>query len=385
MRIIGLICILLVFSFPSLCAAEKTESNLDLKSEAAILLDNDTGAMLFQKNGYEKMYPASLTKIATAIYAIEKGDLSDNVTVSENAYNTEGTKVYLEIGEQVTLEHLLQGMLINSGNDAAVAIAEHIDGSVEQFNKNINSYLKEKVDVHSTNFTNPNGLYDKNHYTTAYDLGIITQYALQNDTFREIFGTKELKWDGLTWNTTLVSHHQMLNGERPYSEVIGGKTGFVDESKQTLVTAAEDNEFSLTAVVLKGTYKRDVYEDTRQLLDYGFQNYKHDYITSNQLYSYNDTNYQLDSNKEITVPLDDGNQEVTSTGMLLIENNSGDILQSIQLDEIAKEQKNVNETLAININSEGEKSGVSLSFVLLAILIVGSFSWIRWMNVKKRT
>ncbi|MEM5595191.1 serine hydrolase [Niallia circulans] len=186
------------------------------------------------------MYPASLTKIATAIYAIENGKLDDIVTVSENAYSTEGTKVYLEKGEQVTLRHLLDGMLINSGNDAAIAIAEYLDGTVSDFETSINKYLKEKVNVHSTHFKNPNGLFDKDHYTTANDLALITQYAMKNETFREIFGTDELKWDGLSWDTTLVSHHQMVNGSRPYDKVTGGKTGYVDESKQTLATTAEN-------------------------------------------------------------------------------------------------------------------------------------------------
>lgn len=232
------------------------QDQLMIKSEAAVVMDAQTGAVLYGKNADEKMYPASLTKIATAIYAIENGDLQDKVTISKNVVNTDGTKVYLEEGEVVTLHHLLQGMLINSGNDAAVAIAEHLNGSDEQFSNSLNKYLKEKIGVTNTHFTNPNGLFDENHYTTAEDLAKITNYAMKNNVFKEIFGTKELQWDGLSWDTTLITHHQMLKGEIPYPGITGGKTGYVDESKQTLATTADNGQMKLTAIVLKADNKK---------------------------------------------------------------------------------------------------------------------------------
>lgn len=322
--------VLLLFCFPAISNAEDNREP-ELISEAAFLLDSDTGAVLYEKNGYKKMYPASLTKIATAIYAIENGKLDDIVTVSENAYSTEGTKVYLEKGEQVTLRHLLDGMLINSGNDAAIAIAEYLDGTVSDFETSINKYLKEKVNVHSTHFKNPNGLFDKDHYTTANDLALITQYAMKNETFREIFGTDELKWDGLSWDTTLVSHHQMVNGSRPYDKVTGGKTGYVDESKQTLATTAENGELGLIAIVLKGTYKQDVYNDTEALMDYGFNQYTHKILPAGKSFFANGNTYETSEEVNITVPRTKGKEEVSSTGIFMIENDNGDIVQSVQL------------------------------------------------------
>ncbi|WP_148361189.1 D-alanyl-D-alanine carboxypeptidase family protein [Bacillus timonensis] len=256
--------------------AENSQSNEApvIKSDAVILLDANTGSILYEKNSHTQMYPASLTKMATAIYAIEKGNLDDIVTVSAHAYETEGTRVYLEEGEKVTLKHLIQGLLINSGNDAGVAIAEHLDGSIEAFSDSINTYLKKEIGVEQTRFSNPHGLFDENHYTTAYDLALITKYALKNPVFCEIFGTKELAWDGETWDTTLYSHHLLLRGEIPYEGITGGKTGFVQESRYTLSTSAKQGEMSLIAIVLKADQNEVAYEDTVELLDYGFDNFE---------------------------------------------------------------------------------------------------------------
>lgn len=375
---IALCFVLLLFSFPTISNA-KDNKEPELVSEAAFLLDSDTGAVLYEKNGYEKMYPASLTKIATAIYAIETGNMDDVITVSENAYSTEGTRVYLEQGEQVTLRHLIDGMLINSGNDAAVAIAEHLNGSIVNFEKNINQFLKEKVNVLSTHFKNPNGLFDIDHYTTANDLALITQYAMQNETFREIFGTSELKWDGLSWDTTLVSHHQMVNGSRPYDKVTGGKTGFVNESKQTLATTAEDEELDLIAIVLKGNYKRDVYNDTKELFDYGFNQYTHKVIPAGKSFFVNGTTYETTKEEEITIPRSKGEEEITSSGLLMIENDNGDILQSIQLEKVMPAE----ETFKDDIPEEAVREEKKSSFPGIVFIIPLALFFIYYM--KKRT
>lgn len=257
---------------------------LDIKSEAAVLLDAKSGQILYEKNGAKRMFPASTTKVATAILAIEEGNLEAIATVSQNARNADGTRVYLEEGEQVPLKKLVQGLLINSGNDAGIAIAEHMDGSVEQFAGHLNSFLKTKVGVENTNFTNPHGLFDENHWTSAADLAKITQYALKNDTFREIFGTKRLRWVGTGWDTTLVSHHRLMT-ERPYEGIIGGKTGYVTESGHTLVTAAERNGLTLVAVAMKPDYKKNIYNDTVNLFDFGFANYESVTVASGKEFS----------------------------------------------------------------------------------------------------
>ncbi|WP_188456956.1 D-alanyl-D-alanine carboxypeptidase family protein [Virgibacillus oceani] len=243
---------------------EEITSPPTLVSKSAIMIDSKTGRVLYQKNASAQMYPASLTKIATAIYAIETGDLDDTVTVSKKARNTAGTRVYLNEGEQVTLKKLLQGMLINSGNDAGVAIAENLSGNINQFSLDINGYLKNVIGVQNTHFENPHGLFNPNHVTTAEDLAKITQYAMKNETFRNIFGTKKLKWNGDAWDTTLITHHKLMR-QIPYEGITGGKTGFVPQSGFTLATTAERGDLSLIVITLNSYLESAAYNDTINL------------------------------------------------------------------------------------------------------------------------
>jgi len=327
-----LIAVVLYFSYQTTIFAQ-TESpeHLSLKSEAAVLLDTDTNAVLYAKNPNEKLYPASVTKIATAIYAIEKGNLNDMVTVSANAVRQDGTRVYLVEGEKMPLKQLIQGMLINSGNDAAVAIAEYLDGSVEQFAKNINEYLKTTIGVKNTHFTNPNGLFDKNHYTTAMDLALITNYAMKNPVFAEIFGTKRLNWVGKAWKTTLITHHAMLKGEYSYPGITGGKTGYVTQSKQTLATTANNGKLKLTAIVLKSNAQIDKYNDTALLFNFGFKEYQHSILAQKQIYKTNNKEYYPVADTLITEDVHGCIQKISQTGLLTIENQVGQVLQSVQL------------------------------------------------------
>lgn len=315
-------------------------SGPEVRSEAAIVVDSVTGAILYEKNAEQRMYPASLTKIATAIYAIENGHLEDMVTVSKNAADTDGTSVYLEEGEQVPLKKLIQGMLINSGNDAAAAIAEHLDGS--DFEEKINEYLTTKVHVNNTHFKNPHGLFDENHYTTAEDLAKITSYALKNQTFREIYGTKELKWSGKSWDTTLITHHLMLKGEIPYEAVNGGKTGYVPESKFTLATSAHEDNMELTAIVLKGVNDKEVYDDTLSLLDYGFDKFKHSYIYKSETFQKEGKIYTTGLNDVlVTVPASSYEKIITADGQLQLKNSNGDIIQDIELVEKQEKENDI--------------------------------------------
>ncbi|WP_245207980.1 D-alanyl-D-alanine carboxypeptidase family protein [Sediminibacillus dalangtanensis] len=270
------LCLLLLtifthFLLPSNVEAADLEQ--ELLSESGILIDADTGQVLYEKNAEKSMYPASLTKVATAIYAIETADMDEMVTVSAKARAVEGTRVYLEEGEQVPLKKLIQGMLINSGNDAGVAIAEHLGGTSELFAEDLNSYLQAVVGVRNTHFTNAHGLFNENHTTTASDLAKTTQYAMKNSTFREIFRTKKLKWEGEAWSTTLYHHHKMIR-ENPYEGITGGKTGYVDESGHTLITTAKRSDLRLIAVTLKAESQAWAYQDAEVLLDFGFDHFE---------------------------------------------------------------------------------------------------------------
>ena len=381
-----IITALLLISFlytPTAIAAEKEEKELNIKSESALVLDEKTGAVLFQKNGYKKMYPASLTKIATAIYALEKGSLDDMVLISEHAAEEEGTSVYLETGEKVSLEKLLNGMLVNSGNDAADAVAEYLDGNAAQFEKNFNEYLKTEIKVQSTHFTNPSGLYDENHYTTAYDMALITKYALRNDAFRSIFGTKELNWDGLSWDTTLVTHHLMLKGELPYEGVKGGKTGYVDQSKQTLATSATNDGLNLIAIVLKGDWKEDVYEDTEAMFDYGFNSFKNETLPPGKQYPVAGKVFQTEKTELVTVPKDNSTPIVTPTGELLMQTKTGVTIQSLQLME--KVPLNMLQA-GDNLTEKEEEDGfyfpikVTAGVIVLGILSAVIYKKKRWQK-----
>lgn len=344
-------------------AAESQQ--FDVKSEAAVLLDSQTGAVLYAKHANERLYPASLTKIATAIYAIEKGNLDDMVTVSANAVQEEGTRVYLNVGEQVPLRKLIQGMLINSGNDAAVAIAEHLDGSVSSFAMNLNSYLKTKIGAKHTHFTNPNGLFNENHYTTAMDLALITNYAIKNPAFAEIFSTKELKWNGQSWNTTLITHHRMLKGEIPYPGITGGKTGFIDESKQTLATTADNGKMKLTAIEMKANNKKDIYNDTKELLDYGFNSFQNTVLSQSVIFKNGHRSFFTLNDTLITEPTAGSKKQVNKQGILSIRDRNNHVLETLHLQQykevnaVTKEHKYAANTL--------EHSSVIYGIGMLAI------------------
>lgn len=340
------IILFMALFLPAQVFADELSNGPEIVSEAAILMDTQSGAVLYQKNADIRMVPASLTKIATAIYAIEKGNLNDKVTISKEVTEVEGTRVYLVEGETVTLKHLIQGMLVNSGNDAAAAIAIHLAGSVETFSKQLTKYLKDTIGVSSTNFTNPHGLYDENHYTTARDLAIITNYAMKNPVFKEIFGTKELAWDGQEWDTTLITHHLLLKGDYPYEGITGGKTGFVNEAKQTLATTAENDQIKLTAIVLKADFKKQIYHDTQLLLDYGFQNYRSGTIYQSSVYRLGEQKFYAEKDTPITIPTKKYQESVTNKGELEIYNPNGELIQTVAL-------KKETSTLSANKVSKG--------------------------------
>lgn len=258
-----------IFIPPSYASAPPIELN----SSSVILYEANTSSVLYGLDEHTTKYPASVTKIATAIYAIENGNLNDIVTVSETARKAKGTRVYLEQGEQVTLEKLLYGLLINSGNDAATAIAEHISGTEEQFAKDMTLFFQNELKLDQTNFTNASGLFDENHYTTAYEMAKIVQYAMKNNTFMTVFNTPTYEWHGQSWETTLEAHHRIVNGQLPYDGITGGKNGYVPESRYTLATTAKRGDMHLIAIVFEGG-KNTVYKDTTKLFDYGFEQFQ---------------------------------------------------------------------------------------------------------------
>ncbi len=231
-------------------------------ASAAILVDADSGRVLYEQNADAKMLIASTTKIMTALVAIRDGNLSDMVTVKREATLTEGSSMYLKEGEQLTLETLLYGLMLCSGNDAAVAIAEHVGGSQAGFVKMMNETAKELGMVH-TSFANPNGLDAETHYSTARDMAVLACAAMENETFARIVSTRTVTIGGRTMN----NHNKLLS----WSEgCIGLKTGYTKAAGRTLVSCMEKNGQRLVAVTLQDG---NDWADHQALYEYGFAAY----------------------------------------------------------------------------------------------------------------
>ena len=211
---------------------------------------------------------ASTTKIMTAITALENADINSIATVSSNAYGVEGSSMYLVKDEKLTLEDLLWGLMLVSGNDAATAIAEHVAKTTDVFAELMNKKAVE-IGANNTHFTNPHGLSDDNHYTTATDLAKITAYALENPKFREIVSTrtKSIPWKDHEYNRHLVNHNKFLT---QYDGCIGVKTGFTKATGRCLVTAVEKNGMRLICVTLNAS---DDWNDHSTLYDSAFSEY----------------------------------------------------------------------------------------------------------------
>ncbi len=247
-------------------------------SESAVLMDAETGQVLYEKSMYMQLYPASITKILTALLALENGCLNDNLTMSgEAVYSIKrgSSNIALEEGEQITLEQAVMAAMLPSANEACNGIAEHISGSMANFSQLMNRRACQAGALNS-NFVNPSGLHDPNHLSTAYDMAMITRAALKYDKFREIIGTVRYTIPPTNKKTEardLWSEHRMLTTNLYYYEgVIGGKTGYTQEARNTLVTVARRGERELIAVVMRSDNYAG-YKDTIALFDYGFNEF----------------------------------------------------------------------------------------------------------------
>ena len=256
-----------------------------LSADSAIVMEASTGLILYEKNINKKHFPASITKILTALVALENSSLNEVVTYSKDAvYGIEpgSSHIAIDVGEQLTMEQSLYGIMLESANEACLGVAEHVAGSIPDFVKMMNTKAKS-LGCKNSNFVNPNGLHNDEHYTTAYDMALISRAAIENETFRKITGTKSYtipktnKKEARTW---IKNHHQMLYGYKypkyEYDYCIGGKTGYTTKAQSTLVTFAEKDGMTLICVVMQAkgaTAPVNQYTDTKKLLDFGFQKY----------------------------------------------------------------------------------------------------------------
>ena len=255
-------------------------------AQAAILMDANTGVILYSKNIHERLYPASTTKIMTALLAMENGSLDDMVEFSHEAVFSvpaDGSNMGMDEGESITLEECLYGIMVASANEAANAAGEYVSGSIDDFVALMNKRAEE-MGCTDTHFMNTNGLHDPEHYTSAYDLALISSYFFRNEMLCKISNTDRHHFEPTPTQPDdfyKKNKHQLINGEIPYDGILGGKTGYTDNSRQTLVTCAEQNGMRLVCVVLKEE-SPDQFTDTAELFDYGFQNFQVLNISENE-------------------------------------------------------------------------------------------------------
>ncbi|MBQ8540976.1 MAG: D-alanyl-D-alanine carboxypeptidase [Clostridia bacterium] len=260
---------MLIFISLIVCSGIKISAQVNLSAQSCIVIDGESGRVLFEKNAYETRPMASTTKIMTALVVLEKLELNEMVEVSASAAGTEGSSIWLSPGENMSVEDLLYALMLASGNDAAAALAEYTSGSEAAFALLMNQKAKS-IGAYNTNFTNPHGLPDDNHYTTAYDLALISAYAMKNSTFAQIVATenKTISWEGSQWKRSLKNHNKLLSR---YEYATGVKTGYTKKAGRCLVSCAEKDGRRNICVTLNAP---DDWNDHITLHEYCFENYK---------------------------------------------------------------------------------------------------------------
>ena len=341
------IVLILVALFLLLNGVAAGENSLSVSAEATVLLDWNSGRVLYARSAHLPRPMASITKVMTAALALEAGDLNDVVVTSPRAAATGGSSIWLEEGEEKTLEELLYGLMLRSGNDAAVAIAEHIAGNESSFAK-IMTRRAQELGARNTSFRNPHGLHHEEHYTTAYDFALIAAHAMGISRFKEIIRTEHtiISWPGHPWERHLYNQNKLLE---VYPGAEGIKTGWTTPAGRCFVGAATRDGRRLIVVLLNAP---NMWEDAVELLEYGFNKYSY------KLLIYEGQNLKtlpvLDSIKErvnimaaqsFHFPIQAGEKDKVSYRFI----TSDSLLATLKAGEVIGE---------LEINFEGELIGV---------------------------
>jgi len=286
-----------------------------LTAKSAIVIEASTGKVLYAKNADERRYPASTTKIMTLITALEHGNIEDTITTSANAASTEGSSLWLTPGEKLKMLDMLYGIMLISGNDATVAVAEHISGSVGNFAK-LMTEKAHAIGAANTNFVNSSGLPDPNHYSTARDLAKITAYGYKNPLFSQIVGTrhKVIPWPGKDHDRDLYNENKIL------TLIEGGngvKTGYTEAAGRCLVSGAKRDNVQIITVVLDSDH---MWEDSMALLEYGLKQIKTvtmfnkgDVLKTVQVNNGKSQGVQLIINEDVSIPVSESDREEFKT------------------------------------------------------------------------
>lgn len=430
-KLVKMICIMLTFICMMQTQMIMASSTADttwpsgpkassIVADSAIIMEASTGLILYGKNIDKQQYPASITKIMTALLVVENASLDEVVTFSRNAvYGIEpgSSHIAVEVDEQLTIEQCLYAIMLESANEVCLGVAEHISGSVEAFVDLMNVRAKE-LGCTNTNFVNPNGLHDDEHYVSAHDMALIAQAAIQNEIFRTVTGTKQYtipetnKKEPRTW---IKNHNQMLYGYKypkyQYDYCIGGKTGYTTKAQSTLVTYAEKDGVTLICVVLKDlgpSYPKNQYTDTTSLFNYCFDNFSlykisSEHESSKEVSSSLFTKYSallnddnpliyLSDNTNVVLPngvsIDDVEQNITYNNLSSFQEGentigtitytyqdkvlgTGDIIYNIKdLTQLTtKTEVSVNADL-VPIN-QGSSRSVNVVAIIIAVVVVG--------------
>ena len=245
------------------------EEEVETSAKSAILIEQTTGQVLLEHNAQQALPMASTTKVMTALMALEYGRMEEMVTVSRNAYGVPGTSIYLDLGEQLTLRDLVYGLMLASGNDAAVATGEHIGGDVDTFCHMMTQRANE-LGCRDTVFINPNGLPAQGHHTTAHDLALIAREAMSHELFRQIVSTQRasIPWQGRGYSRILNNKNRLLS---TYEGATGIKTGYTKAAGRCLVFGARRNGMEVIGVVLNCS---NWFDEAARLMDIGFDSYE---------------------------------------------------------------------------------------------------------------
>ena len=367
-KFILLFIILLIFIPLNFVFSADESDEIDITAGSYILIDNKTNKVLCKKDENKKMYPASTTKIVTAIMVLENCNLDDTVTASYDAVMSipEGySSANIQIGEQLSVEQLLELLLVHSANDAANILAEHVGGSVESFVTMLNTRLNE-LGISNTHFTNAFGMHDENHYTTASDLAKIMKYCLKNETFRKIAGKASCaipatnKYGPRSYSST----NELLNSNSSnyYKYLIAGKTGYTSQAKECLVSTAYKDNLELIGVVL---YSNSRFSDSRKLYEYGYSNYsiknivnENDLITSVKVSNATKQTEDLNllSSETIEALVNNNSTSEIKPEITLNENISAPIEEGTPLGKVTYNIEGVSYTTNIIAEHSVEKS-----------------------------
>ena len=309
----------------------------DSSASSAILMDLDSKRIMYAKDIHKVRSVASISKIMTAILAIESNKINNIVIIGKEINDSYGSGIYIKIGEKIKLEDLLYGLMLRSGNDAALAIANYVGGSVDNFVKMMNLKAKE-IGMVNTIFNNPTGLdEEKGNYSTAYDMAILTSYAMKNKLYQKIVSTKKYKLETNKNVYSWINKNKLLNS---YKYTTGGKTGYTKKAKRTLVTTASKDNLNLVVVTLNDG---DDWKDHKNLYEEAFQNYKNYEILKRGIINIYDEKYY--NNKEFYLK--------NNFSYPLLDSEKDSIILKIKLNKERNSEKNKKiGAIEVNVNNK---------------------------------